>query len=167
MGHDSNKVMADIKDTIIKSLLTVQPSIAHTYKSCQPDDVENSMCFEILGFDIFLDEKLKPWVLEVNHAPSFVCDTPLDTKIKKGLLLDVVRLLNLSVGKKQKFKREKATEFQKRALKGKKRMTVEERSTIKESKNRKRDKFEKNNNGNFELIYPIENIDKMSKYEEY
>ena len=55
-GYDSSKVMSDIEQTIIKSLLTVQPSIAHTYKSCQPDDIENSMCFEILGFDIFLDD---------------------------------------------------------------------------------------------------------------
>jgi tubulin polyglutamylase TTLL6/13 len=58
------------------------------------------MCFEILGFDIFLDESLKPWIIEVNHAPSFVCDTPLDTKIKRGLLIDVVGLLNLSASKK-------------------------------------------------------------------
>ena len=81
------------------------------------------MCFEILGFDIYLDESLKPWVLEVNHAPSFACDTPLDLKIKKGLLYDVVKMLNLSVTKKNKYKREKAKEFEKRALKGKKRMT--------------------------------------------
>ena len=99
-GHDSKQVMEDIKETIVKSLLTVQPQLAHTYRSCQPDDVENSMCFEILGFDIFLDESLKPWIIEVNHAPSFVCDTPLDTKIKRGLLIDVISLLNLSATKK-------------------------------------------------------------------
>lgn len=110
-GHDAEKVMRDIKETIVKSLITVQPSLAHTYRSCQPDDVENSMCFEILGFDIFIDSDMKPWIIEVNHAPSFVCDTPLDTKIKRGLLIDVFKLLNLSYSKKQKFKREKATEF--------------------------------------------------------
>ena len=33
-GHDSKKVMDDIKDTIVKSLLTVQPQLAHTYRSC-------------------------------------------------------------------------------------------------------------------------------------
>ena len=96
--------MSDIKQLIIKSLLTVQPSLAHTYRSCQPDDVDNSMCFEILGFDIFLDENLKPWVLEVNHAPSFHCDSPLDTKIKRGLVHDAIKLLNLSVSKKNKVK---------------------------------------------------------------
>ena len=41
------------------------------------------MCFEILGFDIILDYKLKPWLLEINYTPSFSCDTPIDKRIKK------------------------------------------------------------------------------------
>lgn len=90
LGKDPEKLLQDIKQAIIKSLICVQPSISHIYRSCQPDDVENNMCFEILGFDIFLDQDLKPWVLEVNHAPSFACDTPLDTKIKRGLILDAL-----------------------------------------------------------------------------
>lgn len=36
------------------------------------------MCFEILGFDILVDEKLNPWLIEVNHTPSFTCGSPLD-----------------------------------------------------------------------------------------
>lgn len=58
------------------------------------------MCFEILGFDIILDNKLKPWLLEVNHAPSFGTDTPLDFKIKKDLIADTIQLLGLSYKKK-------------------------------------------------------------------
>lgn len=34
LGKDSKKVVADIEQTIVKSLLTVQPSLAHTYRSC-------------------------------------------------------------------------------------------------------------------------------------
>jgi|TARA_B110001450_G_C17636756_1_gene487511 hypothetical protein len=46
-------------------------------------------------------------------------------------------------------------------------MTVKEREIIKEKRNKKRDKFEKNNQGGFELIYPLPSIDKMSKYDEF
>jgi tubulin polyglutamylase TTLL6/13 len=58
------------------------------------------MCFELLGFDVFLDSNLKPWILEVNHSPSFSTDTPLDFKIKKNLITDTIKLLNLSFSKK-------------------------------------------------------------------
>ena len=47
-----------------------------------------------------LDEKLKPWILEVNHSPSFSTDSPLDFKIKKNLIVDVLQLMNLSWTKK-------------------------------------------------------------------
>lgn len=65
-GFDSKKTQAKIHDIAVKVLCSVQPSLAHLYHSCQGDDVENSMCFEIFGFDIILDEKANPWVLEVN-----------------------------------------------------------------------------------------------------
>ncbi|KAJ3112503.1 Tubulin polyglutamylase ttll5 [Phlyctochytrium bullatum] len=39
-------------------------------------------CFELLGFDIIIDEALTPWLLEVNFSPSLACDTDLDMKIK-------------------------------------------------------------------------------------
>lgn len=62
------------------------------------------MCFEVLGFDIFLDEALKPWILEVNHDPSFETDAPLDFKIKKQLIADTLKLLNLNYYTKIKYK---------------------------------------------------------------
>jgi tubulin polyglutamylase TTLL6/13 len=63
------------------------------------------MCYELLGFDVFLDSSLKPWVIEVNHSPSFSTDTPLDFKIKKNLITDTIKLLNLSWQKKQNYKK--------------------------------------------------------------
>lgn len=67
----------------------------------QPSDAENRMCFELLGFDIMLDQDLKPVLLEVNHAPSFATDSPLDYDIKKSLFVDMFKMLGLSLEKKQ------------------------------------------------------------------
>ena len=59
------------------------------------------MCFEDLGFDIYIDDQLKPYVLEVNHTPSFATDSVLDAKIKKNVIKDALVLLNLSVKNKR------------------------------------------------------------------
>ena len=69
------------------------------------DDYENSMCFHILGFDIMLDRDCKPYLLEVNHSPSFSTDSPLDEKVKGDLLRDTIRLLGLTKKRKALYKR--------------------------------------------------------------
>ena len=39
-------------------------------------------CFEIYGFDLLLDDKLKPWLLEINLLHSLSSSSPLDKRIK-------------------------------------------------------------------------------------
>lgn len=55
------------------------------------------MCFEILGFDILIDQNLKPYILEVNHAPSLNSDTKYDIKNKTDLLTGVFNLIGATV----------------------------------------------------------------------
>jgi len=38
---------------------------------------------------------MKPWLLEVNHAPSFNDDTEVDKIVKTDLLTDTFRLLDV------------------------------------------------------------------------
>lgn len=47
---------------------------------------------------------MRPWVLEVNHSPSFNTDSPLDESIKKSLILETFRLLDISPKDKQQQK---------------------------------------------------------------
>jgi tubulin polyglutamylase TTLL6/13 len=95
-------------------MISAQPSIAHAYRSLQPDDLENSMCFEILGIDIFLDDKLKPWLIEVNSLPSFATDSPLDKKIKYDVVYETIAMLNMNQKRKRRAKREKTLQFERR-----------------------------------------------------
>jgi tubulin polyglutamylase TTLL6/13 len=73
------------------------------YRSAKPQDVESNLCFQVLGFDIFIDTKAKPWLIEVNQSPSFCTDSPLDQKVKFGVLSDSINILNLSVKRKNKY----------------------------------------------------------------
>lgn len=77
------------------------------------------MCFQILGFDVMIDHKFKPWLLEVNASPSFETDTSLDYKIKKNVLADAFRMLNLSYEKRMRMTTEKRRQTQNRILTGK------------------------------------------------
>ena len=51
-----------------------------------PNDRTFQTCFEILGFDVLIDENAKPWLLEVNQAPSFATDSELDAQVKTKVI---------------------------------------------------------------------------------
>ena len=47
---------------------------------------DGSRAFEILGIDVMIDSSLKPWLIEINHLPSFATDSPLDQEIKSRVI---------------------------------------------------------------------------------
>ena len=54
------------------------------------------MCFEILGFDFLIQKDEKVFLLEVNHSPSFKCDSPLDQLLKSNLIVDTINLMDIN-----------------------------------------------------------------------
>ncbi|KAI8812405.1 tubulin-tyrosine ligase/Tubulin polyglutamylase, partial [Cladochytrium replicatum] len=52
-----------------------------------------SSCYELFGFDILLDEHLKPWLMEVNISPSLKASCPVDENIKARLVRDIFNLV--------------------------------------------------------------------------
>ena len=48
-----------------------------------------------------LDHALKPILLEVNQAPSFATDSPLDTQVKRSLFESMFAMLGFSIDRKQ------------------------------------------------------------------
>eukprot|EP01062_Namystynia_karyoxenos_P001203 TRINITY_DN10406_c0_g1_i1.p1 TRINITY_DN10406_c0_g1~~TRINITY_DN10406_c0_g1_i1.p1 ORF type:complete len:958 (+),score=282.34 TRINITY_DN10406_c0_g1_i1:85-2874(+) len=92
-NFDPEQLWDKVRDLIVKTLISVQEHLRHTYRSCFPEcDNLGTACFEVLGFDVLVDENLDPWLLEVNQAPSFACDTPLDHRIKRGTVYGAMAL---------------------------------------------------------------------------
>jgi tubulin polyglutamylase TTLL4 len=65
-----------------------------------------NVCFEVYGFDILLDSKLKPWLLEVNISPSLSSSSPFDKKVKTMLICDVLNLSGVYAYDRKKFQKE-------------------------------------------------------------
>ncbi|XP_019503248.1 PREDICTED: tubulin polyglutamylase TTLL7 [Hipposideros armiger] len=95
--HDVAKFWSDISELVVKTLIVAEPHVLHAYRMCRPGQPpgSESVCFEVLGFDILLDRKLKPWLLEINRAPSFGTDQKIDYDVKRGVLLNALKLLNI------------------------------------------------------------------------
>lgn len=72
LGCNTEKMWADIEDAIVKTLISAHPILKHNYHTCFPNHTTCSACFEILGFDVLLDHRLRPWVLEVEEHHTFI-----------------------------------------------------------------------------------------------
>ncbi|NXU21459.1 TTL13 polyglutamylase, partial [Pardalotus punctatus] len=115
-SYDTTKLWADIDDIVIKTLISAHAVVKHHYQSCFPNHTTCCACFEILGFDILLDRRLKPWLLEVNHSPSFNTDSQLDHEVKDALLCDTFNLINVHACDRKKVLEEDKRRIKERLL---------------------------------------------------
>ncbi|XP_069645180.1 tubulin polyglutamylase TTLL7 isoform X1 [Haliaeetus albicilla] len=184
---DVSKFWSDISELVVKTLIVAEPHVLHAYRMCRPGQApgSDSVCFEVLGFDILLDRKLKPWLLEINRAPSFGTDQKIDYDVKKGVLLNALKLLNIRTSDKRRNLAQQKAEAQKRLygqgsmkklLPGssdweKQRHTLERRKEeLKERlaqvrKQISKEEHENRHMGNYRRIYPPDDKTLLEKYE--
>uniref|UniRef100_A0A7S0WWM7 Tubulin--tyrosine ligase-like protein 9 n=1 Tax=Chlamydomonas leiostraca TaxID=1034604 RepID=A0A7S0WWM7_9CHLO len=80
----SNELFHNMQNLIIRALLAVQPAM-----------INDKHCFELYGYDILIDQSLKPWLLEVNASPSLSASDTSDWTLKFALLEDVLDIVDL------------------------------------------------------------------------
>nr|XP_035154048.2 probable tubulin polyglutamylase TTLL9 isoform X6 [Callithrix jacchus] len=74
----------DMDNIFIKSLQSVQKVI-----------ISDKHCFELYGYDILIDQDLKPWLLEVNASPSLTASSQEDYELKTCLLEDTLHVVDM------------------------------------------------------------------------
>ena len=65
--------------------------IVRTLKACQAVMINDRHCFELYGYDIIVDDALKPWLIEVNASPSLSATTDADRSLKFQLINDTLK----------------------------------------------------------------------------
>jgi hypothetical protein len=155
LGVDTQQLWRNIKRIAVKTLCSAQPKLSHLYKAARGDEYQYNLCFEVLGLDIILDHKAKPWLLEVNYTPSFATGSKLDLDIKSKLIRDTLVLLNQSPESRREIVKARQRETEARILTGKRSvLSREEKDKELRTLQYLRDKFCSENLGNFDQAYP-------------
>ncbi|NWX93993.1 TTLL9 polyglutamylase, partial [Nothoprocta pentlandii] len=77
-------LFADMDNIFIKSLQSVQKVM-----------ISDKHCFELYGYDILIDQDLKPWLIEVNASPSLIASSQEDYELKCHLLKDTLHIVDM------------------------------------------------------------------------
>ncbi|XP_077173959.1 tubulin polyglutamylase TTLL13 isoform X2 [Paroedura picta] len=166
-NYDTAELWRDIEDIIVKTLIAAHPVLKHNYRTCFPNHISGCACFEILGFDILLDRKLKPWLLEVNHSPSFTTDSRLDREVKDALLCDAINLINLRACDKKKVLEEDKRRVKERLLQAHQPPREARREQLESSQAAwlaQAEKYENSHLGGYRRIFPARGTEKYTPF---
>ena len=94
---------------------------------------------------------MKPYLLEVNHSPSFHAESSVDYKVKSALIRDTVNLIKLPIKLKHYIKGLKKKRDFERKLTGKR--TKLNEGEFRASCILRKDQYINDNLGGYEIVY--------------
>lgn len=113
----ANEMWKKIGDICVLTILSIMPTLQREYDSVfgksnlqthqqsntSSSGSNHSHCFELLGFDIMIDTKLNPILIEVNHLPSWGTDSSIDELIKSRVIVQALSVINVKSYEKRVY----------------------------------------------------------------
>ena len=113
-GFKKEQIMEPIEELIKNFITSMYPFMLNDLNTFYGTKEERSS--QILGFDILIDDNLKPWLLEINSNPSLSIDfdpyseklkypeiSPVDFYVKEKVVEDSLLIMNKSKKKQQEI----------------------------------------------------------------
>ena len=104
-GADFTQVWAQIKEIVVKTLACAEGRMNVANATRVPGAARRA-CYELYGFDIMLDARLKPWLIEVNTGPSLSAPSALDLHVKHRMVANLFNLVGVAPFDRSKMKRD-------------------------------------------------------------
>nr|XP_054601526.1 probable tubulin polyglutamylase TTLL9 [Nothobranchius furzeri] len=82
----------EVVETLFKEIDNI---FVRSLQSVHKVIINDKHCFELYGYDILLDQNLKPWLIEVNASPSLAPSSKEDYEMKYRLLEDTLNVVDM------------------------------------------------------------------------
>ena len=87
-----DKLKDEVSDIFIKMMISVREKII---KNIEKNKLESSNFYHLIGFDIILDENLKPYLLETNRRCGFRADNDAEKYYTYNIVADTLNIIGL------------------------------------------------------------------------
>ena len=92
-GINQLPIWEEIKDIVVKTILCGHLPIKTAFEAEVNSDYN---CYKLFGFDVLLDESLKPWLLEVNNFPT-LNHKSLDRHVNEVMIAEMFNILGFHI----------------------------------------------------------------------
>lgn len=155
VGVDWEMVWVRMIECILKSLCMAEDHIPFQANS-----------FELFGYDLLLDSKMRIWLIEVNASPSMGQEHLLDEQVKQPLINDTIRLVDPAPFDRRRLAESLHRRVEKKAASGaasgRQQLDIDLHAILRGQAPRKFGDMPKNM-GNYERIAPSEAYDSVMK----
>jgi tubulin polyglutamylase TTLL6/13 len=90
--RNHTEVWKDIERLIVMTIISRMPYLKDGILALKRT-TQHFECFQLLGFDVMLDQHCVPQLLEVNYRPSLAHDTPAGGALKSEMMIDTLWLM--------------------------------------------------------------------------